>query len=74
MHWLSDRQLGISTSRKERAHRLGLPAETVADAHDYEPSPYGALIDAMISIAAEPPRMTLVDIGCGKGRMLAEAL
>lgn len=72
--WLSDRLLGISTTRKERARSLDLPPDVAAEAHDYEPSPYGVLIDALLSIPIEPADFTFVDVGCGKGRVLAEAL
>jgi len=74
MRWLSDRQLGITTARKERVHRLDLPPEVQRHAHDYEPSPYGVLPDALLSIPLEPAFTTFVDVGAGKGRVLAEAL
>ena len=72
--WLSDRELGISTARKEKVHRLDLPPEVARHAHDYEPSPYGVLPDALLTIPLEPAETTFVDIGAGKGRVLTEAL
>jgi SAM-dependent methyltransferase len=72
--WLSDRLLGISTARKEKVHRLDLSPEVARHAHDYEPSPYGVLPDALLTIPLEPAETTFVDVGAGKGRVLAEAL
>jgi predicted RNA methylase len=71
---LNDRRLGLSTSRKEMVSKLGLVPDLEVDAHDYEPSPWGQLTDAMLTVGLAPSEAILVDIGAGKGRVLVEGL
>ena len=69
----SDRELGIHTHRAEQLAGLDIRSENRVHGNRYEPTPFGVLDDVLCGLGLEYPRYDFVDLGSGKGRVLAVA-
>lgn len=69
----SDRELGIRTQRPEALDGLHIDSENLVHANRYEPTPFGVLEDMLCGLGLDYPRYSFVDLGSGKGRVLALA-
>ncbi len=69
----SDRELGIHTHRAVQLAGLDIRSENRVHGNRYEPTPFGVLDDMLCGLCLEYPRYDFVDLGSGKGRVLALA-
>ncbi|MFO0726401.1 MAG: class I SAM-dependent methyltransferase [Myxococcota bacterium] len=69
----SDRDLGIRTQRPESLDGLAIDSENLIHANRYEPTPFGVLDDMLCGLGLDYARYHFVDLGSGKGRILALA-
>lgn len=70
---LTDRELGIRTTRNVRIQKLEIASANREHGHEYQPTPYGVLEDMLCGLGLDYPRFVFVDLGCGKGRMICSA-
>jgi SAM-dependent methyltransferase len=69
----SDRDLGIRTQRAELLEGLQIDSENRIHGNRYEPTPFGVVDDMLCGLGLDCSRFVFVDLGSGKGRVLALA-
>jgi SAM-dependent methyltransferase len=65
-----DRQEGTETSGWVMRRRLGVERNRLGDVFEYIPSSEALVERVFSALALDPSRLTFVDYGCGKGRVL----
>lgn len=68
-----DRQYGIETCQQIEVEQLGISTQDAENARKYQATPYLQLLKIFKYISEKYPNWSLMDVGCGKGRVLAVA-